>query len=137
MKIFGIKKVDMAKNLIVFIIVSNFFLNSLSAECLKPVTHLNNGDTTQCEGYLFTLEKELEVRIKISNYDNLMLINLKNQELIDILNKRVDNQIQQNINLQNQIDKQTSKDFWEKTLFFGLGVLTTILTLKIASEVVK
>lgn len=41
------------------------------SEC-KPVTPLNKGDVAPCTGYLFTPEKELELRIKNEEYKILL-----------------------------------------------------------------
>ena len=42
--------------------------NTAAATCEKPVTLLNEGASAPCRGYLFTPEKELEVRIVNEDY---------------------------------------------------------------------
>jgi hypothetical protein len=41
-------------------------------ECEVPVTKLEKDDPAPCEGFLFSREKELEVREKIMEYDELL-----------------------------------------------------------------
>ena len=48
------------------------FPGQLYAGCEKPVSHLVKDQKAPCEGYLFSPEKELEVRIKNENYKLLL-----------------------------------------------------------------
>lgn len=98
-----------------------------SAECLKPVTHLSVNELTPCEGYLFSPEKELEVRLKVGSYDQLSLINSKQRELIDTIQQRINIQIEQNLLLVNQLQEREKNDFWKQTGFFLSGVLITTI----------
>lgn len=120
--------------LLIYMLTSSF---ATWADCAKPVTYLSQNDPAPCSGYLFTQEKELDVRIKVSAYDNLMKLNDKNNELIDILSKRVENQSQQNLLLQNEINQRNNNDYWQKTLFFILGSLVTITLTYTAIQIVK
>jgi hypothetical protein len=91
------------------------------AACPKPVTYLTEGQTTQCSGYLFTPDKELEVRTKLVEYDYISQINKKQNELIVILNER-------NLNLAKQVSivEDTSKfNIYVNIGFFILGSLVT------------
>lgn len=93
------------------------------AACDKPVSYLTEGQSAPCTGYLFTPEKELEVRYKINSYDNLTELTKKQEELIDILNKRIENN-QKQIGLYQ--DKESS-GYFTQLLYFGMGVLATTL----------
>lgn len=93
--------------------------------CNNPVTFLQENEKVPCSGYLFTPEKELEVRTKITNYERLENVIQKQDLLIDVLNKRVDNQIQQNINLSNELQRKENETYWQKAGFFLLGAILT------------
>lgn len=101
------------------------YLEYSFAACDKPVNYLQEGTTTPCSGYLFTPEKELEVRIKIANYDKMELLVKKQDEMINILDSRIKIQIEQNIELSKLNEGNKNEDFYQKVLFFGLGALLT------------
>ncbi len=74
---------DISKIVLVFFLVPNLCF----AECPKPVQFLKIEEKANCNGYLFSPEKELEVRI--TNEDNKLLkkeIEFKDLK-IDKLNK--------------------------------------------------
>lgn len=103
-----------------------FLIPSLAfAECKQPVSLLEEGKPAPCLGYLFTPEKEAEVRTKIANYNNLELIVKKQDELVDVLNKRVYNQIEQNQILNEQLNLREKETFTQKAIFFVLGAVVT------------
>lgn len=105
---------------------SLFITSSMSyGICNNPVTYLQENDKAPCVGYLFTPEKELEVRTKITNYERLENVIQKQDLLIEVLNKRVDNQIQQNINLSNELQRKENETYWQKAGFFLLGAILT------------
>jgi hypothetical protein len=104
------------------------------AVCDKAVTRLIEGTPALCTGYLFTPEKELEVRIKDATYTQMEDLVKKNQELNEILYKRVDNLQELNLKLNDKIQANQTQDFWVKFAYFGLGVLVTGM---IAREVGK
>lgn len=54
------------RKLIVSLVITSLLQSfSASAACPKPVQFLKKGQATPCEGYLFSKEKELEVRIAV------------------------------------------------------------------------
>lgn len=53
------------------------------AECTKPVTFLEQGAQAPCSGFLFTKEKEREVRLMAEDYKLL-------QEELQIKNKKIE-----------------------------------------------
>lgn len=100
---------------------------SSHAACDKPVSYLQEGASAPCSGYLFTPEKELEVRFKINTYDKLTELTLKQDEMIEILNKRIDSNQKQIGLYEQKINIQQSNEFYQKVIYFGLGVLTTTI----------
>ena len=103
-----------------------FLIPSLAfAECKQPVSILLEGDKAPCSGYLFTPEKELEVRTKVSNYNTMENLVKKQDEIIDVLNQRVTNQYQQNQILNDQLQLREKESFTQKAIFFVLGAVVT------------
>lgn len=106
------------------IILSLMLVSSIAlAECKAPVTYLTEGKATPCNGYLFTPEKELEVRNKVQDLDNYIKLSQKQDVLISTLNERVTNQSEQNINLRNSIESRDKSLWIEQLVYFSLGVL--------------
>lgn len=52
------------KSFAIILTLLSFSINAI-ANCSKPVQFLEKGQAAPCEGYLFTKEKELEVRIAV------------------------------------------------------------------------
>lgn len=100
---------------------------SAQAACDKPVSYLQEGTQAPCTGYLFTPEKELEVRYKINTYDKLVELTTKQDQMIDLLNKRIDSNQKQIGLYEEKINLQQSTEFYQKLLYFGLGVITTTI----------
>lgn len=106
-----------------------FLMISLTANanCDKPVTSLKEGDKAPCQGYLFTEQKELEVRYKIETYDTMSNLVKKQDEMINILTQRIDNNQKQIDVYDQKLQNQASSEFYQKLIYFGLGVLTTTI----------
>lgn len=104
------------------------------ADC-KPVQYLSQGEPAQCGGYLFSPAKELQVRGKVEDYDRLTELSKKQDELISVLNQRIDVQTQTNDNLRANLKFEEDKSFWTKALYFGLGVLATGLVVYSVKQV--
>lgn len=102
------------------------------AECSKPVTYLKETQPATCSGYLFTEEKELEVRTKVLQYDTLDKLVKKQDELIDNLTQRVDLTSKQNIVLYNEIQSRSDREWYINIAFFLGG---SLITAYIASNV--
>ncbi len=98
--------------------------NLSSATCLS-VTYLQEGTPAPCSGYLFSPEKEQEVRLKIIDYDRLTKLTERQSSLIDIQDQRLTGQIKLNQELIEKINNSNQKDFWQNTLYFLSGVLIT------------
>lgn len=59
------------KKLMALIIALSMPVNSFSADCAVPVKKLEEGSQAPCAGYLFSPEKELEVRVKVKEHNLL------------------------------------------------------------------
>lgn len=107
-----------------FIISFLISINSY-AICDKNVYHLVKDQKAPCEGYLFSPEKEQEVRIKIKTYDYLLKYNDKQKEIIDVMNERIVNLQKYNSEIDKELQNRQKFKFWEVTLYFSLGALLT------------
>ncbi len=78
--------------LIATITVCSFLWSSLAfGQCKKPVTLLDIGEPAPCRGYLFTPEKELELRLLSEDYKFLdEKLRLKDQQL-DLYQEQTEN----------------------------------------------
>lgn len=59
------------KKIVALLICLSLPLQSFGSECSVPVKLLEQGSLSPCRGYLFSPEKELEVRIKLQEHSLL------------------------------------------------------------------
>lgn len=96
------------------------------------VKYLEKGEQAPFTGYLFTPEKESEVRqnneslkyYKLLDESNQRIIQMKDQELSIVRDQGALWQTQSQ-NLSKQLEDAKSGSFWKQTLYFGLGALIT------------
>lgn len=113
----------------------------VNADCSKPVTLLEQSAPAPCRGYLFTPEKELEVRIMSKEFDIQTSELSQNDEIIKKLtekNKNYDGILKEREQVsemwrQKAIDS-TSKYIESESgrqtrdmMFLGSGILLTVL----------
>lgn len=107
---------------------------SFATVCPQPVKYLTEGSAAPCAGYLFSPEKEQEVRIKIDQFEPMEKL-IKNQdELISVLNQRVQLAHAQNLELEGFLQKRSDFNVYMNVAFFLAGAFLTGL---IASNVGK
>ena|SRR6478736_1568781 len=105
------------------ILTSILLFNQISfAACNKPVTYLTEGSTTQCNGYLFTPEKEKEVREVKSKYETLEALSAKQDELNKNLLQQVEVKTKQVEYMNKYVDSVKSDDTFEQIIYFSLGI---------------
>jgi hypothetical protein len=95
------------------------------ADCAQPVTYLQQGNPAVCTGYLFSPEKELEVRTKVTNYDKMQDLTKQQDELIALLQTRTQVEVDNNLKLSQELSSQRQKDQMSNYLYFFLGALIT------------
>lgn len=106
---------------LIFVLI--FMFSQISfASCKQPVTYLGLGERAVCAGYLFSPEKEAEVRNLVQRYEILVEIVEKQERLIENLNNRVDLNQKISQNLQDQLDNKNSQSTLEKIIYFTLGI---------------
>jgi hypothetical protein len=89
---------------------------STSIACEQPVKYLTEGQTTPCSGYLFSEEKELEVRIAVEENKKLYMITETQDTLISNLEKQ-----------NNLLETKERLNDIEKFAYFIGGALITAL----------
>lgn len=110
------------------IIISFIFLISqtgFAKDCESDVQYITKGDPAYCTGYLFSPEKEYEVRINNETAKHLKKYTEKQNELIDIMNQRIGNLQEYNNKLSNELERKNNLDFWKASLYFVLGIAVT------------
>lgn len=114
----------MKKSLSLFLSIF-LYLQYSFGDCSKPVQYLTEGKPAPCTGYLFSPEKEKEVRQKVEDHSRLLELAKKQDELITIQDLRLAKQIEINDNLRKQNQHMENTTMTEKLLWFGAGVLLT------------
>lgn len=109
----------MKKLFLILFLIPNFVFGN----CNKDVTYLKQNDTAPCEGYLFTPKKEQEIRLKITNYDNLMQIVEKQDELTKVLAERLDVCQKMNDGLKSELNNEKDIVNLERIVYLGLGII--------------
>jgi hypothetical protein len=124
------------KKLIFRLLVAIIFFQNITSityagmQCSEPVTYLLEEKPAPCSGFLFSPEKELEVRTKIANYNNMGLMVDRTQELNDILYKRVSNLQEQNLLLSKEVQDRSNTNIYLLLGSFSLGVIATAILAK-------
>ena len=104
----------------------------ISQVSLAQVKYLEKGEAAPYTGYLFTPEKETEVRqgaealkyFKLVDETNGRIIKLKDDELV-LVRQQSDIWRTQSEALSKELQGQKNTGFWKQTLYFGLGALLT------------
>jgi len=105
--------------------IIGLFLMLFTQASAANVTYLEQGAKAPYSGYLFTPEKEKEVRVKIQLYDT-------QEDLLNILQKRLDNQLDQNVVLSDRLEKRETTEFYKNLIYFALGVYVTTVAVDLA-----
>ena len=107
-------------------IVSILLLSQVSLACNKPVTYLTQNTPAPCTGFLFTPEKEKQVREYLKERDSFAEILGKQDELIVTQDKRIDVLLQRNTHLEKRIQSVESQSRFEQIMYFCLGLAVGI-----------
>lgn len=115
-----------------FLVVVLFSINVSATECKEAVTLINEGQKAECTGFLFSPDAEKKASQAYDDakhYKELSELLHKRSELtnqeIKILDERLKLYQDQSHLLAQEVQKKEKEDFWQKTLYFGLGVLAT------------
>lgn len=114
-----------------YLILYSMILSQAALAC-DPVKYVKKGEVAPCTGYLFTPDKELEVRktieeLKTSRFiieNNAKLINLKDENL-SLTNTQLKLWQDQSSMLSKQLVDRENSSFWKSTFYFVLGAAVT------------
>lgn len=92
----------------------------------KPVTYLAEGQPAPCMGYLFTPEEEFLVRSQSIKYDELEKLTKAQDEMINLLDNRLDLSLRKIDGLEQEIKDVKSQNTLEKIVYFCLGIAVSV-----------
>lgn len=125
--------------LLIFLLM--FSNNVFASDCKEAVKLLKEGEKAECTGFLFSPEAEKKASQAyddVKYYKDLSeLLHKRNQltnEEIKILDERLKLYQDQSHLLAEQVNKKEREDFWQKTLYFGMGILATSIAVYGASK---
>lgn len=114
---------------------------ALASECKESVKLLRIGEKAECTGFLFSPEAEKKASQAYDDakyYKDLSdLLNERKKlttDEIKILDERLRLYQNQSHLLAEQVNKKEREDFWQKTLYFTLGIAVTSLAIYGASK---
>lgn len=114
------------------LVLAMIFVSSVTyAQCDEPVSYLRKGQIVNCSGYLFSEEKEKQVREMVNKYPILLELTSKQEHLINKLNDRVELNQQISTNLRGQLENRESNNRLQNIIYFTLGLVVGITVNKI------
>lgn len=116
------------------ILVFIMLFNQIAFACDKPVTYLKEGTLAVCTGYLFSPEKEKEVRETAIKYNTMEQLNSKQEELIVVLQQRVYVGQQVSDNLRKENESLESKNRMDQIIYFSLGLVLGLGAAKVLTK---
>jgi hypothetical protein len=103
-----------------------------TALACDPVKFVEKGAAAPCTGYLFTPEKEKEVRMQVIDLQYEKELSLSKDRQIElykkenaILTERYQIWSVEAKALSSDLSKERNSTFWRNTLYFALGMLIT------------
>jgi hypothetical protein len=114
----------MIKNLLISLLVNAIICESVFAGCSQPVFHLQPNQPAPCEGYLFSVEKEKELRLLSEDYKILKDKFDAQQYLTEIYKTQTSlwKEISDNQKYLDAQERSSNRDLW----FLLGGVVLTV-----------
>ena len=129
---------------ILIVYISGLFQTVHAEQCTKAVVYLKQGDFVPCDGFLFSPEAEKKASQAVDDakyYKELSeLLHNKNElylNQINILDQRLMLYVKTTDELAEEVNRKRNEDFWQKTLYFGLGIAVTGLAVYGAAAITK
>ena len=129
------------RTLIALVLILGLSKTAVAGSCSQPVTYVLVNTPAPCTGYLFSPDKEAELRLEHEKYTlDLQIISLKDQELG--LYKQQVTDLQEAVKLEQQkaelwrknaeesmlkLNTVIERQGWRDYLFLGLGIGLTAL----------
>lgn len=118
--------------------------NSFASDCKDSVQVIKEGESAQCSGLLYSPDAAKKANQAFEDakyYQDLSELLHKRNELtqkeIAVLDERLKLYMDTSQTLAEQLTRKDHEDFWQKTLYFGLGVVVTGLAVYGAVKVIK
>lgn len=109
-------------------------LTVVSNASAQDAVLVEKGEAAPYRGILMTEDKAKVIYNQLADCDRCKLLNKSLEDSIELYQKNETIYLKeiveirdQNITLQTALDRSKSTSFWEKTLWFGLGIVTTSL----------
>lgn len=131
-----------------YLLVLSLLFSNLSfaddTTCKDAVVFLKKGEPAPCTGYHFSPEAEKNASKAFDDakyYKELSdLLHSKNElylKQINILDQRLMLYVKSTNELAEEVTRKRNEDFWQKTIYFGLGVAVTGLSVYATKELTK
>lgn len=118
--------------------------NTFAGECDKAVVLLKKGEPAPCEGFLFSPDAEKKASQAVDDvkyYKDLSeLLHSRNdllQKQLLITDERLMLYMKTTDELAQEVVRKQHEDFWQKAVYFGLGVAVTGLAVYGAAQAIK
>lgn len=140
-----LKQVALSK-MIKFLLIISFLIPeySLASDCKTKVQVIKRGDIAECDGFLFSPQAEAEARQAVDDAKYYNDLSKLLHDRTDLMNKELATQDQRlklymdtNQILADQLVRKEHEDFWQKTVYFGLGVIVTGAAVSLAHQAIK
>jgi hypothetical protein len=130
--------------LFTYLLVFLLSFNSYATNCKESVVLLEEGKPAPCTGFLFSpsAEKQASKAVDDAKYYKELsdLLHNKNELLISELkvqDERLMLYMKSTHELAQEVNRKQNEDFWQKTLYFSLGIVTTSLAVYGAAQLSK
>lgn len=117
--------IKMIKILLCLVLTIPAYAIESSTPCKKSSQYLLEGSPAPCNGHLFSPVLARKMMFQDQSYQDLEKLVERQRKVIDILNTRVTEAQTFGTDLYTEIERRQRYDFWEKTLYFALGVVVT------------
>lgn len=124
----------MKNSLLKLLSISLIVVSSTPSQAYDSVL-LQKGVIAPFEGVLFSVEDAGKLRVELLEKETYQLLNesyKKSFNLVEASNKLKDEQfdlvMKRNLDLTKALNSQKDMNDWEKFMWFGLGILTSTLT---------
>lgn len=118
--------------------------SALALECKHEVSLLEEGQKAPCTGFLFSPDAEKKASQAVDDvkyYKDLSEMYQKRTDLankeLQVMDERLKLYMNTTTELAQEVNRKERQDFWQRTLYFGLGILVTSIAVYGASQLNK
>lgn len=117
--------------MIKYVILANYLIVNTAMAC-DPVKQIDKGEPSPCNGYVFSVEKEKEVRLKILDLDYYKAVSDSKTREVELFKEEnqllMDKSKLWKVEAENQakaLASERNSSFWKAAAFFALGAVVT------------